>query len=426
MSGLHNIGLSLGLEEKAESLRTDYETNQVPIKNFYDMRIGATQLLIDYFLFEQSKAPLTIDITQFFLLGEPFSKGYSLAQEVISPVIEQTIGLKKIESKKENPVYKELFEKYAHTLLRNSLFQLTPLISRLDELSTKKALTLLRENFMKAPADTPLYHKKKVVVTGSDTGIGREVALEFGRRGAEVILHYPGDEFERGALSAVQLIKSAGRSASCYKADFRSIDEISQFAKKAFSDGIDILVNNAGITLCKELGKTTDKELAELISVNLMANYILTREAARAMKEKDEKARGIIINMSSNHAIAGKAGHSAYAMTKGGILSMTRALAVELAPYNIRVNAVLPGGVVTENHLRMMPLFASSGVGTPLQRWNNPSDVAKGICWYCSGEAKNITGQSLIMDSGMSSSITGGYEATLIPEEPFGKRYIKE
>ena len=413
---LYEIAKSfIPLEDIAKFLLIDNESNKSEITSFSDLRIAGTQCLIDYFLFQQGNYPYTLDITQFFRLNEPFFHGYSVAQEVIAPVIAHTI------SNTINPEYRKMIGAYVDVLNGNSSAMLE-FMNILATRGSKKSLSLLAKTFMNKPEDTPQYNGKRVVVTGSDTGIGREIALEFARRGAKVVLHYPNEQFCRGALSAVELICEYNGDAQVYPRDFRKTDEIYSFTDSAFRDGVDILINNAGITLCKPFEETSLRELTDVVNVNLIAQYLITQEAIGYMKQQ---GKGVIINMSSNHGIAGKAGHSIYAMTKGGVLSLTRELAMEFARNNIRVNAIIPGGVMNESHLRLMPNEGELGKCKPIGHWNIPDDIAKAVAWYCSDEARNITGQQIIIDGGMSSALTGGADATEVPNIAFGKRFLE-
>lgn len=413
---LYEIARNLIPEENAKALLDTNGALKLPVKSFSDHRVAGTQCLIDYFLFKQGNYPYTLDITQFFRLNEPFNMGYSISQEVIAPVIDHTIS-----KDPKNKEYKECLMGYAEILRNGKSDALLTFMNVLADRGSRKSLSLLDRTFLETPKETPLFKGKKVVVSGSNTGIGREIALEFVRKGAKVVLHYPTEQFSRGALSALELTQEYGGSAEVYPGDFRKTDEIFSFADSAFKEGVDILINNAGITLCKPFEETSLQELTDVVNVNLIAQYLIAQKAVRYMKQQ---GKGIIINMSSNHGIAGKAGHSVYAMTKAGVLGLTKELAMEYAREGIRVNAIIPGGVMNESHLRLMPDEAELGECKPSGHWNNPDDIAKGICWHCSDEAGNITGQAIIIDGGMSAALSGGGDATKIPKIPFGKRFL--
>ena len=263
---------------------------------------------------------------------------------------------------------------------------------------------------METPKETALFIVRKVVVTGSDTSIGRETALEFARRGAEVVLHYPTVHSSRGALSAVELSGEYGGTAKAYQADFRNINEIYKFADLSMKKGIDILVNNAGMTFIKQFEEVSREDLEGIVNINLISQYIMAQNAVRHMVQN---GKGVIINISSPHGLEGMTHHSAYAMTKAGILGLTRELAIEFARRNIRVNSIVPGGVINERHLKLLPNFAELA-NSPLPHWNNPRDVARIIAYYCSDETKDVTGQSIIADCGTSIALVSGGDATKI------------
>lgn len=418
MVTLYDLAKGCVSEERAKVIaRTNGFLNS-PVTSFSDPRIIATQTLIDYFLYEQGKHPYTLDITQFFRLNEPFSVGYQLAEDVIAPVINHSVS-----KDSEKPEYKDILACYVDVLKTGQIVNILNYTLMLSQRGSKKSASLLERTFMQAPKESPLFTDKKVVVTGSDTGIGREIALEFARRGANVVLHYPTEMFVRGAMSAVELIREYKGCAQAYSGDFRTIQGINDFARDAFKDGVDILVNNAGITLCKSIEDTTEQDLLSVVFVNELAPYLLSQAAIKIMKQQKS---GAIINMSSNHGLAGTAGHTAYAMTKAGVLGLTRPMAMETRDYNVRVNTLIPGAVITESHLRLMPDFSERGKNVAIGHWNNPIDVAKAACFLASDDAKNMMGSILPIDGGISASQNLGEDATKIPSISFGERFLRD
>ena len=169
---------------------------------------------------------------------------------------------------------------------------------------------------------------KRVLVTGSGTGIGRGVALEFAREGAAVVLHYA--HSADGAASAVHEIRGAGGRAEAFQADLADIDEVRGLADKAidFLGGLDVLVNNAGITMNKPFLDVTPEQFDTLYNVNIRGMYFLTQAAVPTMIEQ---GGGAVINLTSVHAFAGMTEHTIYAGTKAAIVGFTRVLALELA-----------------------------------------------------------------------------------------------
>lgn len=195
---------------------------------------------------------------------------------------------------------------------------------------------------------------KKALVTGAGTGIGREVALEFARQGADVVLHYA--HSGAGAESAVAEIQALGRQAAAFKANFDSVDDVVALADRALDrmGRIDCLVNNAGITLNKPFLKVTPEQYDLLYHVNIRAQFFLTQ---RIVPNMLANGGGAVCNITSIHGLQGAPEHSVYAGTKGAIIASTRTLAVELAHKGIRVNAIAPGWVTVPNYYKAIPGF---------------------------------------------------------------------
>ncbi|MCX6219641.1 MAG: glucose 1-dehydrogenase [Bacteroidia bacterium] len=251
---------------------------------------------------------------------------------------------------------------------------------------------------------------KKVLVTGSGTGIGREVALEFARQGATVVLHYA--HSADGAVSAVEEIRSAGGKGIAIKADLSDVSQAQRLALEAieFLGGIDVLVNNAGITMTLEFEKVTPEQFDLLYNVNVRGQFFITQSILPAMIKK---GRGAVINLSSVHGISACKGHSVYAGTKGAIIAYSRELAVELAPLGIRVNVIAPGAVPVENHFKAAGDMDLSGLGEliPCGFAGTPLDIAKVAVFLASDDARYIIGQTIVVDGGTTSwmSFSEGY-----------------
>ena len=264
--------------------------------------------------------------------------------------------------------------------------------------------------------------EKKVLVTGSGTGIGREIALEFARRGADVVLHYA--HSADGALSAVEEIRSAGGKAMAIKADLNDVNQAIMLATKAveFLDGMDVLVNNAGITMTLEFEKVTPEQFGMMYNVNVRAQFFITQTLLPAMIKQ---GGGAVINLSSVHGISACKGHSVYAGTKGAIIAYTRELAVELAPLGIRVNVIAPGAVPVENHQKAAGDMDLSGLGDliPCGFAGTPLDIAKVAVFLASNDARYIIGQTIVVDGGTTSwmSFSEGYKEIGLR---LGKGYI--
>jgi len=268
---------------------------------------------------------------------------------------------------------------------------------------------------------------KRALVTGSGTGIGREIALEFARQGADVVLHYAhsGD----GAASAVAEIRGLGRRAEVFQADFDDVEQVRGLATRAieFLGGIDCLVNNSGITFNKPFLQVTPEQFDVLYHVNVRAQYFLIQSAVRDMLEH---GGGTICNLTSIHGLQGAPEHSVYAGTKGAIIAQTRALGIELAHKGIRLNAIAPGWVTVENYYKAIPGFSEEGAlesaknSVPLGRPGKPLDIARLAVFLCSDDADFIIGQTLIADGGTTALMSLISDFRNESASRFGQGYV--
>ena len=265
---------------------------------------------------------------------------------------------------------------------------------------------------------------RRVLVTGSGTGIGRGVALEFSREGATVALHY--SHSAQGAESAVEEIRQAGGKAAAFQADFRQVREVKRMATQVleFLGGLDVLINNAGITMNMPFGKVTEEQYDTLYEVNVRAQFFLTQALEPALAESGQ---GVVINLTSNHAFSGLTEHSVYAGTKGAIVSYSRELSLELAPKGIRVNAIAPGWILVENHRKIQPDLDVEAVGRgyPAGVLGEPVDVARLAIFLASEESRYIVGQTLLLDGGASAimPLTGDFREPIGVQ--FGQDYVE-
>lgn len=239
---------------------------------------------------------------------------------------------------------------------------------------------------------------KIVVVTGAANGIGKAIAERFGAEGAHVIVS---DINGDGADSVRQSIIAAGGSALAITTDVASkssVDQMFDIVLAQFGT-IDVLVNNAGLT--SDTRHFLDGDEAwwnRVLGINLSGTFLCAHRAAHIMARKGS---GVIINMSSGGATRAHRGHAAYDATKGGIEALTRAMALDLAPYGVRVNALVPGSVDTSNlspEIRKM-----RGENIPMGRVGDPSELAGPAVFLASDDASYITGHCLVVDGGMLS-----------------------
>jgi NAD(P)-dependent dehydrogenase (short-subunit alcohol dehydrogenase family) len=268
---------------------------------------------------------------------------------------------------------------------------------------------------------------KRALVTGSGTGIGREIALEFARQGADVVLHYA--HSDAGAESATEEIQSLGRRSAAFKADFDDLDDVIELARQAigFLGGVDCLVNNSGITLNKPFLEVTREQFDLLYGVNIRAQFFLTQQIAQHMLPR---GGGAVCNITSVHGLQGAPEHSVYAGTKGAIIAYTRALAVELAHKGIRINAIAPGWVTVENYYKAIPGFTEEAAresaknAVPVARAGRPQDIAKLAAFLCSDDAEFIIGQTLVADGGTTALMSLFPNFREQSENRFGKGYV--
>jgi NAD(P)-dependent dehydrogenase (short-subunit alcohol dehydrogenase family) len=273
----------------------------------------------------------------------------------------------------------------------------------------------------------PPLASKRTLVTGSGTGIGREIALEFARCGADVALHYShnGD----GAFSAVEEIREMGRQAEAFKADFNDLEQVRSLGEQTlnFLGGVDCLVNNAGITLNRPFFSVTPEQFDTVYDVNIRAQFFLTQVIAQDMLKH---GGGTICNITSIHGICGAPEHSVYAGTKGAIIAHTRSLAVELAHKGIRINAIAPGWVTVENYYENIPGFNDADAvkvaaeKIPLGRSGQKVEIAKLAVFLCSDQSGYIVGQTIAADGGTSAlmSLISDFRAQSTAK--FGKGYV--
>ena len=268
---------------------------------------------------------------------------------------------------------------------------------------------------------------KKALVTGSDTGIGHEIGLEFGRQGADVVFHYV--QSDSRVKAAVDEVKAQGRRSAAFQADFDNLEQVTRLADQAneFLGGIDCLVNNAGVTMNRPFLKVTPEQFDKLFNINFRGQYFLTQRVVESMLQA---GGGVICNMSSVHGLQGVPEHSVYAATKGAIIAYTRSLATELAYRGIRVNAIAPGWITVENYFKCIPGFtreiaAEAGYkAIPVARCGEPRDIAKLAAFLCSDDASFIVGQTIVADGGTTALMSLVSDFRKESTNTFGKGYI--
>jgi NAD(P)-dependent dehydrogenase (short-subunit alcohol dehydrogenase family) len=270
---------------------------------------------------------------------------------------------------------------------------------------------------------------RKALITGSDIGIGREIALEFARQGADVVLHY--SHHPEGASSAADQIKSMGRRSAVFAADFNDLQQALSLASNAIETlgSINCLVNNAGITFNRPFLQMQPHHFDALFNVNFRAQYFITQKIVENMLLH---GGGAICNISSIHGLQGAPEHSAYAATKGAIIAHTRALGVELAHRGIRINAIAPGWITVENYFKIIPGFTEeqakkdAAKAVPVARYGLPIDVARLATFLCSDDAGFLIGQTIVLDGGTVSLMSLISDFRTESTVRFGEEYITD
>ena len=231
---------------------------------------------------------------------------------------------------------------------------------------------------------------QRALVTGATSGIGRAVALQLARDGAEVLVH--GRNATRGA-ETVETIRHSGGSASFVAADLSDAADVQRLANDV--GDVDILINNAGIAL---FGPTADFKVSafdKMFASNVRASFFLVAAFAPGMAAR---GNGSIVNMSSMAGGVGLAGGAAYGATKASLEAMTRAWAAEYSSSGVRVNAIAPGPVYTA--AADAEFLTAQGETTPMHRASQPEEIAEVIAFLVSPRASYITGATVAADGG--------------------------
>jgi 3-oxoacyl-[acyl-carrier protein] reductase len=241
---------------------------------------------------------------------------------------------------------------------------------------------------------------KIAIVTGSANGIGRAIAQRFGKEGATVVVS---DIDAKGAGAVAASINEAGGKAVAMPtnvAEKASIDELYDKTLAQFG-GIDIVVNSAGLTDTERHFLEGDEAWWDKIhDVNLKGTFLSGLRAANHMARN---GGGVIINVSSGGATRAHRGNAAYDATKGGIEALTRAMAVDLAPYGVRVNAVIPGSIDARG--MDAEKKAERGKAIPMGRMGDPEDMTGAAVFLASDDAAYVTGQMVAVDGGILAAM---------------------
>lgn len=229
-------------------------------------------------------------------------------------------------------------------------------------------------------------------------GIGRAICLALGREGANVALNYRRHDAE--AKEVVRELEAMGRKGLAIKADVTSFKEAENMVQTVLKEwgSIHILVCNAGINWDGVIWKMTEEQWDTVINTNLKGYFNYNRAVAGIFKDQ---RYGKIVNVTSINGLRGKFGQTNYSASKGGEIAMTKALAKELGKFNVNVNCVAPGMVMTEMAKKIPPEFLEKAIDeTVLGRIATPEDVANVVVFLCTEKARHITGEVIKVDGG--------------------------
>jgi len=236
------------------------------------------------------------------------------------------------------------------------------------------------------------------VVTGSGRGIGEAIAMKMAEEGAHVVVS---DVMVDDAERVAEAIRGMGRRALVVKTDVSNKESVQAMVDRTLQEfgRLDILVNNAGITRDALLHKMTEEQWDAVIAVNLKGVFLCSQAASRPMVEQQY---GKIINISSR-GMLGNVGQANYSASKAGVAGLTRTLALELARYNINVNAVAPGFIDTPMTQAIPDKVKEKFISSiPLRRIGQPRDIANVVTFLATEEASYVTGQVIFVCGGRS------------------------
>ncbi|MGE0354496.1 MAG: SDR family NAD(P)-dependent oxidoreductase [Gemmatimonadales bacterium] len=251
----------------------------------------------------------------------------------------------------------------------------------------------------------PGFKGKVAVVTGGATGLGRSIALEFGRLGCNVafcFVEMPGRDVTDQAVLTETALSAMGVAVHAARCDVRDRQAVERFISetRARLGAVHYLVNNAGIAMDGALWRLSEKAWNDVMDTNVTGAFNCIRAVAQPFREQHY---GKIVSISAHQAERPGFGVANYAASKAALLGLTRAAAIELGPANVNVNAVAPGFIRTERISQLPKEVLDRAQKTSvLGRLAEPDDVAHVVSFLCSDEARHITGQVIVVDGGLS------------------------
>ena len=245
------------------------------------------------------------------------------------------------------------------------------------------------------------------MVTGSASGIGRAIAIRLALDGASVVVSDIREEPREGGDRTETVIARRGGTCARVDADVSTWEDVDRLVGAAVEryGRLDVMVNNAAIAgpASKPLLETTEADWDEIMSVNLRGVFLCCKRAIAEMlgQEPIGEVRGRVINISSQHGMVGSPGHVAYSTSKGGVVNLTRQLAVDYGARGVLINAVAPGKIMTGSPEQANPeLTAYAKLRTPFSRLGRPNDVAGAVSFLASEDSLYISGTNLLVDGG--------------------------
>jgi len=247
------------------------------------------------------------------------------------------------------------------------------------------------------------FENKVALVTGSSQGIGAACAIRLAADGADIILN--GRDFDERGEKLIKQITDMGRRAHFVEADVSKTPNVVKLINDAIAvyGQLDILVNNAGVEKNNDFWNVTEEEYDFVMDTNLKGVFFGTQAFVKYCKEKQRE--GVVINMSSVHEEIIFPHFAAYCASKGGLKMLTRNLATELAPLNIRINNVAPGAIATPINKKLLEnpeQLAGVLDNIPMKKMGTPEDVAALVAFLASDDAKYVTGSTYFVDGGLT------------------------